>query len=81
MKKIVRLTESDLHRIVREAVNNILGEEMINEYPYSPHVKGSAEDREWAMKTFTPRTTAYWRAKHPEWTDKECSNAAEEYEK
>lgn len=28
MKKIIRLTESDLHRIVKEAVNRILTEEM-----------------------------------------------------
>ena len=27
MKKIVRLTESDLHRIVKESVNKILSEE------------------------------------------------------
>ena len=28
MKRIIRLTESDLHRIVKEAVNKILSEEM-----------------------------------------------------
>lgn len=31
-KKIIRLTESDLHRIVKESVNRILREERLNEW-------------------------------------------------
>lgn len=81
MKKIIRLTESDLHRIVRESVKRVLKEDMINEYPYSPYPKNSKEDREWAKNTFTKSTTAYWKAEHPEWTDEQCLKAASEYDK
>jgi hypothetical protein len=37
MKKIIRLTESDLHRIVKKSVNRILREmdEPYNEHEYS----------------------------------------------
>jgi len=34
MKKIIRLTESDLHKIVKESVNKILGE--LKGYTYDP---------------------------------------------
>ena len=33
MKKIIRLTESDLRRIVRESVERILGEGAFDKYP------------------------------------------------
>ena len=47
MKKIVRLTEGDLHRIIKESVNNILNEK----YDYG-HFKG--EDGEY---DFEPQTS------------------------
>ena len=36
MKKIIRLTESDLHRIVKESVNKILSEAKKKGYTYDP---------------------------------------------
>lgn len=32
MKKVIKLTESDLHNIIKESVSNILSEDKINKY-------------------------------------------------
>jgi hypothetical protein len=40
MKKIVRLTESDLHKIVKESVNRIINEAGDGFYHYSQNYRG-----------------------------------------
>ena len=42
-KKLIRLTESDLHRIVRESVNKVLREAQLNEL--DPRTYASARDK------------------------------------
>lgn len=42
-KKLIRLTESDLHRIVKESVNNVLNE--IGDTPYGQYMLGRAANR------------------------------------
>ena len=42
-KKLIRLTESDLHRIVRESVNRVLNE--IGDTPYGQYMLGRAANR------------------------------------
>ena len=42
MKQVIRLTESDLHKIVKEAVNRILAEEMGPGSPGAGFAGGSA---------------------------------------
>ena len=43
-KKVIRLTESDLHRIIKESVNNILREAKLNEM--HPLTYASARDKQ-----------------------------------
>ena len=43
-KKLIRLTESDLHRIVKESVNKVLNE--IGDTPYGQYMLGRAYSRE-----------------------------------
>lgn len=31
------------------------------------------------MNTFTTNTTAYWKAKHPEWSNEKCEKAAQNF--
>ena len=45
MKKTIRLTESDLHRIVKESVNRILRESKYNYYDSSPYDEYNEFDR------------------------------------
>ena len=80
MKKRIRLTESDLHRIINESVKRIINE-TINEYPYSPYPKDSEKDRQWCENTYLPTTVAYWKAKHPEWSEEQCRKAVKKYAK
>ena len=80
MKKRIRLTESDLYRIINESVKRIINE-TINEEPYSPYPEGSKEDRQWCENTYLPTTVAYWKAKHPEWSVEQCRKAIEKHTK
>ena len=43
-KKLIRLTESDLHRIVKESVNRILREERLNEWLWFDTDPSKAKD-------------------------------------
>ena len=61
MKKIIRLTESDLHRIVKESVRRILGEEK------KPHMGPSVEraflgddEEEDDEKKLVPPEESWW---------------------
>lgn len=78
--KVVKINEKQFQntvsKIVAESIKKILKEESLNEYPYSPYERGTEDDRKWAMQTFTPNTTRYWQAKHPEWSEEKCKKAA-----
>jgi hypothetical protein len=69
-----RLNKEDLKVMVCEAIEKIL-----MEAPYSPFPEGSKEWKEWVLKTYTPSTTIYWKAKHPEWSDENCQNEAKKH--
>ena len=53
MKKMIRLTESDLHQIVKESVNRILKEEEVVPSNYDDEMRGTDEEFDtfmtWAM--------------------------------
>ncbi len=49
MKKIVRLTESDLHRIVKESVKRVLREDNINGYEDGGELFNTAWDNFWSQ--------------------------------
>ena len=49
MRKLIRLTESDLHRIVKESVNRILkesGHEWWREEDWNPNYPSDDDERE-----------------------------------
>ena len=70
-KQTVKLNENQLRQVIKE---------VLKEYPYSPYKPGSQEEREWALRTFTPSTSAWWRAKHPEWSDEQVECAIKDFD-
>lgn len=73
---MLKINQCDIKRIVAESVRRIL-----SEAPYSQFPVGSEEWRKWVLETFTPSTTVYWKAKHPEWSKEQCDNVVQLYEK
>lgn len=78
-RRAANVNEALLKKVVSESIRKILRENSLKEYPYSPYQDGSEEDKNWKMKTFTTNTTAYWKAKHPEWSDEQCQKAAQNF--
>lgn len=62
MKKIIRLTESDLHKIVKESVQNILKEEMINGEYYEPIENDRYFENIECHRVFNENFDGNWRA-------------------
>lgn len=86
LKTVINLSieqhKSNMHRINKEDLKVMVCEvieKILMEAPYSPFPEGSKEWREWVLKTYTPSTTIYWKAKHPEWSDENCQNEAKKH--
>lgn len=54
MKKIIRLTEQDLQRIVKESVKKILKEDVYNDVPWSKEDTPEGRDMDWELYQSNP---------------------------